>query len=97
MPDTTEAKMAAFEGLLNEVGTALTDLVSTMEQDGKDAKTLGALIAKAIGGIKMEPQIIVSPTPVTINTPERVLSDWKFEPEYEQSTGLLKCLYAYRI
>lgn len=90
-----EAKMAAFEGLLDEVSTALTDLVSTMEQDGKDMKAVGQAIAKALGGIKVEPQIVVSPTPIVVNAPER--SDWRFEPEYDPATGLLKCLYAYRM
>jgi hypothetical protein len=92
----TEAKMAAFEGLLNEVSSAMTDLVSTMEQDGKDTKAIGQLIAKAIGGIKFEPKVLVN-NPITLNAPERILSDWRFEPEYDPATGLLKCLYAYRM
>lgn len=91
----TEARVRALDDVLNEISAALVELVDLAEKNGKDGKTIGQMIAKAIGGI--EPKIVVNPTPVVVQNSERPQTDWRFEPEYDPVTGLLKCLYAYRM
>ena len=77
------AEMKAFEGLLNDISSSLSDIVSILEggvKGGKPAPDIGKAIADAIAKIKApEVKVNVQPTPVTVQpaavhvTP----SDWK--------------------
>ena len=73
-------KFAAFEGLLNEISTALGDLVSVMERDGDD----GAMKAMTEGlkALRIQAPTVnvnVSPTPVE-NHFEVTLPEMKVPP-----------------
>lgn len=65
------AEMAAFEGLLAEIGSALADVVGLLEKGAKREATDLAPLVKAIAGLKLEPRIEVKAPSVQVNVPQQ--------------------------
>lgn len=67
-------KLAAFEGLLTEISTALSDIVSCMEADAKEDKSEGdseaKMIADALTAAIADLAVTVN-SPITVNVPKQ--------------------------
>lgn len=80
----TDPKMAAFEGLMNEVSAALSDVVSALERDDGADEKIAKAITEGLRALRIEapkvtvtPEInvSVSPTPIqnNVNVPAPVV------------------------